>query len=432
MAFVQEYRSEKSLEALNKLVPPSSKSLRANQHHEFLARNLVPGDVVLLTTGDRVPADVRLFDCQDITIDESSLTGETEPVKKYTDPPMSLNNNNVTMKPLIDGDESLSTYTNLAFMGTLVRSGHSKGIVINTGSNTQFGLVFGMMQAEDAPKSPLQISMDQLGQQLTLYSFGIVFFIMIMGYMQSRPMNEMFTVGVSLAVAAIPEGLPIVVTVTLAIGVVRMAKHKAIVKKLPVVETLGCIHVVCTDKTGTLTKNEMTVTEIFTSEMYEASVTGVGYTDPGDVMLRHSEKDQSLQCDCIRRLLSVACICNNAHFDKDGKLIGQATEGALIVAGHKIGLHNIRDDYRRIEEIPFSSDSKIMAVKCVPFFNGKSVLPIFYVKGAIERLLGDCSDYYDNDTIKKLDESRKADYLRQSEVMGSRGLRGKLIILVTF
>lgn len=238
VAFIQEYRSEKSLQALNKLVPPKCNAIRDGMKKEFLARFLVPGDLVTLTTGSRVPADLRLIEAIDLTIDESSFTGETEPCQKQSEPTKSEKN------------------VNIAFMGTLVRCGHGKGIVISTGEYSQFGEVFKLMQSEESPKTPLQKNMDSLGKQLSMYSMSIIVLIMVLGWIQGREILEMFNIGVSLAVAAIPEGLPIVVTVTLALGVLRMTNKKCIIKKLPTVETLGCVNVICSDKTGTLTKNE--------------------------------------------------------------------------------------------------------------------------------------------------------------------------------
>ncbi|OCT74226.1 hypothetical protein XELAEV_18033184mg, partial [Xenopus laevis] len=272
VAFVQEYRSEKSLEELSKLVPPECHCIREGRMEHTLARELVPGDTVCLAVGDRVPADLRLFEAMDISVDESSLTGETAPSAKSTAPQPCASNGDLTSR------------SNIAFMGTLVRCGKAKGIVIGTGENSEFGEVFKMMQAEEAPKTPLQKSMDILGKQLSLYSFGIIGVIMLVGWLQGKHILDMFTIGVSLAVAAIPEGLPIVVTVTLALGVMRMVKKRAIVKKLPIVETLGCCNVICSDKTGTLTKNEMTVTHIFTSDGHHAEVTGVGYNRFGEVI----------------------------------------------------------------------------------------------------------------------------------------------------
>ncbi|KAK8787164.1 hypothetical protein V5799_023060, partial [Amblyomma americanum] len=312
VAFVQEYRSEKSLEELNKLVPPTCHCLRGGQAETFLAKNLVPGDIIILNVGDRVPADIRLFSAVDLMIDESSFTGETEPAAKVT-------------APLEKAGNGIASKRNLAFMGTLVRYGNGRGVVINTGEKSEFGDIFKMMQAEEAPKTPLQRSMDTLGKQLSLYSFGIIGLIMLLGWIQGRPLLEMFNIGVSLlmlmrcdlvifidllspllslAVAAIPEGLPIVVTVTLALGVMRMAKRKAIIKKLPTVETLGCVNVVCSDKTGTLTKNEMTVCSMMTSELYHAEVTGVGYNADGHVILTEPG-EREVQMESMRLLLEV-------------------------------------------------------------------------------------------------------------------------------
>ncbi|PZC78765.1 hypothetical protein B5X24_HaOG217223 [Helicoverpa armigera] len=197
---------------------------------------LLLGDIVHLNIGDRVPADLRLYDSTDLAIDESSFTGETEPAVKSVLP-------NKAAAGRVNKD-------NIAFMGTLVRCGNAKGIVVSTGERSEFGDIFRMMQAEEAPKTPLQKSMDTLGAQLSMYSFCIIGFIMVTGWLQGKALQDMFTISVSLAVAAIPEGLPIVVTVTLALGVMRMAKRNAIVKKLPTVETLGCVNVICSDKTG--------------------------------------------------------------------------------------------------------------------------------------------------------------------------------------
>lgn len=432
VAFVQEYRSEQSLKELNKLVPPMCKAIRSGKHEEFLAKFLVPGDIVLVSMGDRVPADLRLLESHDLSIDESNLTGETESASKtsLTKKPTSKNdqydgdaNNNFNDNPKSQNqDQSLSSMDNLAFMGTLVQSGHGKGIVVSTGDSTQFGSVFRMMELEEAPKSPLQVNMDELGKHLSIYSLCIIGIIIIIGWLQSRPILEMLTIGVSLAVAAIPEGLPIVVTVTLALGVLRMAKRKAVVKKLPAVETLGCLHVICSDKTGTLTKNEMTLTYIFTSESFQADVTGVGYEEMGDVILQDLNVDQAVQMESIRRLLSAACLCNNARFDSSNKLIGQATEGAIIVAAKKVGLGDLREDYNRLDEKPFSSQCKYMAVKSVPRSEG-SEKSIYYVKGAIEVVLEKCYYYSRMGSYESLNQNQKQDILRQSESLEYRGLR---------
>ncbi|KAI8035660.1 hypothetical protein M5D96_011573 [Drosophila gunungcola] len=356
VAFIQEYRSEKSLEELKKLVPPECHCLREGRLDTFLARELVPGDIVHLNVGDRVPADVRLFEAVDLAIDESSFTGETEPARKITD--VLLNNSNV---------KDHSNMKNIAFMGTLVRCGNGKGIVVSTGERSEFGEVFKMMQAEEAPKTPLQKSMDILGAQLSFYSFLIIGVIMLLGWLQGKPLSEMFNISVSLAVAAIPEGLPIVVTVTLALGVMRMAKRNSIVKKLPTVETLGCVNVICSDKTGTLTKNEMTATIIITSDGYMADVTGAGYNDQGEIHIRNCNNVEMAKAN-ITNLLEIGAVCNNAYI-QNGTLLGQPTEGALVAVAMKNGMYATAENYVRIQEYPFSSEQKMMAVKCIHKYN---------------------------------------------------------------
>nr|XP_060496882.1 calcium-transporting ATPase type 2C member 1 [Panthera onca] len=324
VAFVQEYRSEKSLEELSKLMPPECHCVREGKLEHTLARDLVPGDTVYLSVGDRVPADLRLFEAVDLSIDESSLTGETTPCSKVTAPQPAATN----------GD--LASRSNIAFMGTLVRCGKAKGIVIGTGENSEFGEVFKMMQAEEAPKTPLQKSMDLLGKQLSFYSFGIIGIIMLVGWLLGKDILEMFTISVSLAVAAIPEGLPIVVTVTLALGVMRMVKKRAIVKKLPIVETLGCCNVICSDKTGTLTKNEMTVTHIFTSDGLHAEVTGVGYNPFGEVIV-DGDVVHGFYNPAVSRIVEAGCVCNDAVI-RNNTLMGKPTEGFTLAS--RLGLYS--------------------------------------------------------------------------------------------
>lgn len=406
VAFVQEYRSEKSLEELNKLVPPICHCLREGRVETFLARNLVPGDIVYLNIGDRVPADIRIFEAIDLAIDESSFTGETEPAQKSTAPLLKTN--------------GLTSKRNIAFMGTLVRCGNGKGIVVNTGEKSEFGEVFSMMQAEEAPKTPLQRSMDILGTQLSFYSFCIIGIIMLLGWIQGKAILEMFTIGVSLAVAAIPEGLPIVVTVTLALGVMRMVKRKAIVKKLPTVETLGCVNVICSDKTGTITKNEMTATILVTSEGCIADITGAGYNGVGEVHIRKCD-NLDLARAAISNMLEVGCVCNNAIIQND-TLLGQPTEGALIALAMKFGMYGVADRYLRLQEYPFSSEQKMMAVKCTPKF-GENRQEVYFVKGALEKILPQCTKYYENGQVYSLSQKKDQEFLTEAYDIGQQGLR---------
>ncbi|XP_064598855.1 calcium-transporting ATPase type 2C member 1-like [Liolophura sinensis] len=410
VAFVQEYRSEKSLEALTKLVPPKCHCLRQGNVETFLARELVPGDIVYLATGDRVPADIRLIEAVDLAVDESSFTGETQPVTKTT-------------APVWNGHKQgngIAQRNCVAFMGTLVRCGRGKGIVIGIGENSEFGEVFKMMQGQEAPKTPLQISMDTLGKQLSFYSFCIIGVIMLLGWIQGRKILDMFTIGVSLAVAAIPEGLPIVVTVTLALGVMRMAKRKAIVKKLPIVETLGCVNVICSDKTGTLTKNEMTITQMYTADGKYAEVSGVGYNGDGHVTCDNEEvREQSHPG--FTKLLEIGCVCNNADI-RDGVLRGQPTEGSFIAAAWKMNLYNITQRYTRLQEWPFNSDTKYMAVKCMDRFSQVKE-EVYFVKGALEVVLSMCTRYYDNGLAVPLEVRQRKAYLSAESQMGVAGLR---------
>lgn len=407
VAFVQEYRSEKSLQELTKLVPPQCHCIREGTLDTFLGRELVPGDIVLLNVGDRVPADVRLFEAVDLAIDESSFTGETEPARKNTAPVLRPTNGH-------------SSNINIAFMGTLVRCGHGKGIVVNTGCNSEFGSVFKMMLEEEAPKTPLQRSMDNLGAQLSLYSFAIIGLIMLLGWIQGKAIMEMFTIGVSLAVAAIPEGLPIVVTVTLALGVMRMAKRNAIVKKLPTVETLGCVNVICSDKTGTITRNEMTVTVLVTADGYLAELTGAGYNDHGQVLLHKCDSPDKAR-ESIANLLEIGCVCNNAVINQE-VLLGQPTEGALLAAAMKHGMYNVQERFVRLQEYPFSSEQKMMAVKCVPKY-GNDKTDVFFVKGAIEKILPKCTKYPSAGTLHNLNSKKEQEYMAESHEIGRKGLR---------
>ncbi|XP_075901927.1 calcium-transporting ATPase type 2C member 1 isoform X3 [Nelusetta ayraudi] len=408
VAFVQEYRSEKSLEELGKLVPPECHCVREGNLEHLLARELVPGDTVCLSVGERVPADLRLFESTDLSVDESSLTGETTPCAKDTHPqPAGANGH-------------MASRSNIAFMGTLVRCGKAKGIVIGTGENSEFGEVFKMMQAEETPKTPLQKSMDLLGKQLSLYSFGIIGVIMLVGWLQGKRIMDMFTIGVSLAVAAIPEGLPIVVTVTLALGVMRMVQKRAIVKRLPIVETLGCCNVICSDKTGTLTKNEMTVTQLFTSDGLHAEVTGVGYNGAGEVLL-DGEVVHGFCCPSVSKIVEAGCVCNDSVI-RNRTLLGRPTEGALIALAMKMGLESLQQEYVRVEEHPFSSDTKWMAVRC-RHRTLQDQPGTYFLKGAYEQVIRLCSSYNSRGSALSLNGQQRELYQQQLQYMGTAGLR---------
>lgn len=435
VGFVQEYRSDKALENLKQLVSHTCTVHRDGIKRHVNAIELVVGDVVEFKIGDRIPADVRLVKTYgEFSIDEAIFTGEGKPRSKHTN---SIEHGEYDesdgeehqqqqggMKDLEEGDDDdpevqqrkleklkknihVGECRNMGFMGTLVSTGKATGIVTATGKHTELGRISSLLKQIEEKNTPLQDTMDKLSKQISLLSLAVIGVLFIIGVLTGKPWLEMFTIGISLAVAAIPEGLPIVVTVTLAMGVMRMAKRKAIVRKLPSVESLGATTVICVDKTGTLTQNEMTVTKIFVPSNLDQyiRVTGVGYNASGEFVRLPLDKTlmaadmvgknvnmESEMENHVRQLLICGNLCNDAQFTH-GQLVGQPTEGALIAAARKAGINDLRVDdsvYQRIDEIPFTSETKWMAAQCKHVSTGET---IFYVKGATERILDRCTDY---------------------------------------
>eukprot|EP00090_Calanus_glacialis_P018320 TRINITY_DN2841_c0_g1_i1.p1 TRINITY_DN2841_c0_g1~~TRINITY_DN2841_c0_g1_i1.p1 ORF type:complete len:922 (+),score=301.16 TRINITY_DN2841_c0_g1_i1:143-2908(+) len=405
VGFIQEYRSEKTLEKLKKLVPPVCVCVRDGRPESFEAKFLVPGDLVTMQTGDRIPADLRLVSCIDFAVDESSLTGELEPILKTSD--------------VLPKKENLATneMINQAFMGTMVVTGRATGLVVATADKTQFGQVFQMMSDEVAPDTPLQNSMNLLGKQLSAYSLVVIGLIMLAGWYQGKQVLVMFNIGVSLAVAAIPEGLPIVTVVTLALGVMRMAGKQAIVKKLPTVEALGCVNVICTDKTGTVTCNQMTATNLVTGGGDRVQVTGSGYHPEGAAEILTSDDHSGTQKD-LERLAECATLCNNASITC-GQLLGQPTEGALLALAQKLSIKKFKEEGTRVKEIPFSSENKVMEV-----IYQLGPANVSFVKGALEKVLIKCDTYLHHGKILPLEGSSvPADSVRFCAELGGKGLR---------
>lgn len=328
VGFIQEYRSEKSLEALKTLVPLRCNVIRSAQTMNILAEELVPGDIIRLSSGDRVPADGRLVASTDLFVDESSLTGEPEPREK--------NSNAI---PDIADDSTISDRHNIVFLGSLVCTGNGLAVVIATGAHTEFGKTYQEMKDVETKRTPLQVKMDDLGQQISMFSIGIIVCICIIGSIQGKSILSMFNIGVSLAVAAIPEGLPICVTVTLALGVMRMVSKNAIVKKLPAVEALGCANFICSDKTGTLTENRMTVQQLYCPVMDDiVYLDGISETNGSKLssLSLNTESKARLtynghlidtdQYPCIVQLFEIGNLCNNAQMI-DSDIIGPPLEG---------------------------------------------------------------------------------------------------------
>ncbi|WP_127584343.1 calcium-translocating P-type ATPase, SERCA-type [Paenibacillus koleovorans] len=391
LGFIQEFRAERSLRALKELSAPTAKVLRSGQVATIPARELVAGDVVLLESGDRIPADVRFLETNSIYVEESALTGESVPVGKLTN--------------ALDGDQvPLGDQKNIGFMGTLITRGTGKGIVVRTGMATEMGKIADLIQNTESMETPLQHRLEQLGKILIAVAIGLTIVVVIAGIMHGQPPYGMFLAGVSLAVAAIPEGLPAIVTIALALGVQRMIKRKAIVRKLPSVETLGCSSVICSDKTGTLTQNKMTVTHVWMGgDVLE--VTGEGYDPQGQIMASTGGQHVDLRNNqMMRRLLQIAVLCNNASLveelpevKKKGSkepvkpiwsVQGDPTEGALVVLGAKGGVTASSLDglYKRITEIPFDSERKRMSV-IVQHQGGR----LLYTKGAPDVIAEKCT-----------------------------------------
>ncbi|KAG8995566.1 High affinity Ca2+/Mn2+ P-type ATPase-like protein [Tulasnella sp. JGI-2019a] len=405
VGFVQESRSEKSLESLNKLVPHHCHIIRDGKQYHLLANELVPGDIVKFSVGDRIPADIRLISAIDLEIDESNLTGETKPARKNIEPVPDYGDGLGIRRSGVGPSERSC----IGFMGTLVRSGRGTGVVVGTGTDTEFGVIFGMMQDVSEKRTPLQLSMDELAKQLSILSFGIIGVICLIGVWQKRGWLEMFTIGVSLAVAAIPEGLPIVTTVTLALGVLRMAKRKAIVKKLPSVEALGSVSVICSDKTGTLTKNEQTVTEAYV-------------VDEVINMDTHAN-GKAPELPALLKTVTIGSLCNNAFKNEEGVCVGQATDVALLNVMEAFGMSDPRLSFEVKGEQPFSSELKYMAVSGI-HKGAADQREMYYMKGSIEAVLDRCKFYYvSEDSTPGLDAPTRAVIMRKADEISARGLR---------
>jgi len=400
LGFYQEYRAEQALAALKKMLAPEAEVRRDSKTRMIPAEQLVSGDIVLLDAGDRVPADGRVIAAHNFEVDESSLTGESHTVGKHAD---ALANENV---PLAERD-------NMLYMNTTVTRGRAEMLVTATGMETEMGRLSGMLaEAEEVP-TPLQIQLDGLGKRLAAIAAAVVVIMLIGGLLRGEPWVDMVMTAIALAVAAIPEGLPAVVTVTLALGLHRMAKHRAIVKRLVAVETLGCTSVICSDKTGTLTVNQMTVRALHTRDQRFA-VEGEGYETSGHIDIGDNTDPSHLN----PALLSFA-LCNDAHL-RGGQVVGDPMEGALLVLAAKGGLdpEALRENMPRIAEIPFDAAHKYMA----SFHLEEDQVRVF-VKGAPDLLIEQCTSWLDREGERVLESDAKAALLAENKAFAQNGLR---------
>jgi Ca2+-transporting ATPase len=376
LGFIQEYRAERAIEALREMAAPTVTVIRDGREIEIPARQVVPGDLIMLHAGDKVAADARLLQAVNLQIDEAPLTGESVPVDKDVD-------------PLRGEDLGVGDLKNMVFGGTIVTYGRGRGVVVATGMKTQFGRIAEMLQTVETSRTPLQRNLDKVGRVLAQAALLVVAAVVAVAVLRDQPVLEMFLFGIALAVAAVPEALPAVVTISLAIGVQRMVKRNALVRRLPAVETLGSTSVICTDKTGTLTKDEMTARKLRTHER-SVAISGSGYEPRGEFSSGDEVVEPSLQ---ERDLLLAAALVCDAHVVADEasgswQLKGDPTEGAIIVAAAKAGLQKDDLDYQfpRVGEIPFTSEAKRMTT-----LHAVGESRVAYAKGAPETIVDSCS-----------------------------------------
>jgi len=395
LGFIQEFRAEKAIEALKKIVTKKAIVIRDGVQKIIEAKELVPGDIIVLSEGEKIPADSRLIEANEIRANESSLTGESVPVSKR----------------LGTCDETVvGNMFNMAFSGTNIVTGTGKAIVIGTGMSTEIGKIASLLQETETPPTPLQKQLKKLGASVGVGVLVIATVIYFLGISRGGSQIEVLLSSLALAVAAVPEGLPAVITISLALGIQRMVKRNALVRKLPSAETLGSCTVICSDKTGTLTKGEMTVRKIFVDNK-DVNVSGTGY-EPTGVF---DKKSLTLQ-----KLLECGVLCNNAKLNKNEKweILGDPTEGALIVSGMKYGIKDIDKEYKRIKENPFKSERKMMSVVCE-----KDKKKFVFAKGAPEKIL-DASNYILlNGKKKRMTDDDREKILKTYSLFGSSALR---------
>lgn len=413
IGFIQESKAADAIAALKKLTSPRARVLRSGMVHEVLATEVVPGDVLLLESGDRLAADIRLLSASELTIDESSLTGESVPVTKHS-------------SPLAEENLPLGDRLNVAYMNTVVTGGRGKGVVVATGMATEMGQIASEVASAEG-ESPLQRRMAQFGRQIGLMVLATVGLVWLIGVFSGRDMASMLYVAVTLAVAAVPEGLPIVVSIMLAIGVSRMARRHALVRRLTAAESLGSVTVICSDKTGTLTRNEMTAVSIFMGERLE--VTGEGYRPEG-TFKRGGERIDPRGLEGLAWLERCAALCGDSLLeekDSEWRILGDPTEGSLVVLAEKLAAQMTDPqqaasdrDWPRRREIPFNSDRQWMAtLNESPQGEG-----VVFLKGAFDRLMPMAKRWMDAEGHEHaFDEAARASFQSAAETMAEEALR---------
>jgi len=408
LGFVQEYRAERAIEALKQMAAPTAAVLRDGVEVKIPARDLVPGDVVILHTGDRVPADGRLLEAINLQVEEAALTGESVPVEKH-------------VKMLENEDLPIGDRKNMVYAGTAVTYGRGRALVIATAMQTEFGKIAKMLQDVESGRTPLQQNLDKVGTALARAAFVVVAIIVALGLFRGQPFIEMLIFGIALAVAVVPEALPAVVTISLAIGVQKMVKRNALIRRLPAVETLGSTSVICSDKTGTLTKDEMTVRRLYCADQM-FSVSGAGYAPEGGFSVNGGTPSEPTTA--LRQMLVAGTLAADTKMVQlpggGWDIKGDPTEGALVVAAAKAGMQkeDLDAKYPRVHEIPFSSETKRMTT--VHESDGKLIA---YAKGAPEVILDGCDFVWTAEGVAPLDQPRREKILGQAQTLAGEALR---------
>ena len=408
LGFVQEYRAERAIEALRDMAAPTATVLRDGEESEVPARELVPGDVILLSAGDRIPGDARLIEAVNLQIQEAALTGESLAVEKHT-------------APIAGDDLALGDRRNMAYAGTSASYGRGRAVVVATGMKTEFGKIARLLQTVKTGKTPLQQNLDKMGYMLARAALVIVAVIVAVGLFRGQPFIEILVFGIALAVAVVPEALPAVVTISLATGVQRLVRRHALVRHLPAVETLGSISVICSDKTGTLTRDEMTARQFFVAgELLEVS--GTGYQPDGEFSRAGARVEPPEPLRLLLQAAALACDAHVVHDQVAGRWLvkGDPTEGALVVAADKAGLRKAQLDqlFPRVNEIPFTSETKRMTT--LHNINGHVLA---YAKGAPEVILASCDRQSGAAGDVALDATDRQVILDRVQQMAGEGLR---------
>ncbi|MFR7936795.1 MAG: calcium-transporting P-type ATPase, PMR1-type [Clostridium perfringens] len=386
---IQESKAEKALDALKELSTPKALVKRDGSLKEILSEDIVPGDIVIIDAGRYIPGDLRLIDTANLKIEESAFTGESVPSEK-----------DASFLP--DKEIPIGDQNNMAFMSTLATYGRGVGVVVGTGMNTEIGKIAKMIEQEENDETPLQKKLSELGKILGFLAVGICILIFIISFFQGRDLLEMFLTSISLAVAAIPEGLPAIVAIVLALGVQRMVKKNAIIRKLPAVETLGSVSIICSDKTGTLTQNKMTVTTVYTNDSYIK-----------ESEFNLNDNESKLLVDCM-------VLCNDATYSEKSQT-GDPTEIALLESPFKLNIlkEKLEKEFKRIDEIPFDSDRKLMTT--VNLVDEKKAR--VFTKGALDSILSICNKISINGKLLDFTKEYKAKVLENSNIMSDKALR---------